>query len=304
VKRAAACRSTPTRRPRTTARALVVAAAACVACAGVTAIAAPAVARAAGDAEPAPAPNDPAALFRVAAEALAAHRPADAITSFEALSDRGVVDPVVSYDRGLAYAERVRAGGDEPGDLGRAAHGFEEARDLTRDARLERDATRALTAVRAEIARRRARAGDPLELEHGESLGRAIIGLLPENVWAILAAVFSAVLTVGIAVRALAKERRTKVAATTTSAIAGTLLAIAAADLYFARDARLHVREGVVVTGGRLLDARHLALDGVGPVPEGARVTLLDDGAEFSHVALGRLEGWLPSSTILPLAKR
>ncbi|MDF2694931.1 MAG: hypothetical protein K0S65_3314, partial [Labilithrix sp.] len=69
--------------------------------------------------------TDPAALFRGANEALAAGRPGEAIAKFEALADRGVVDAVVSFDRGLAYAARVRAGGEQPGDLGRAAHGFE-----------------------------------------------------------------------------------------------------------------------------------------------------------------------------------
>src|SRR5262245_40019358 len=110
--------------------------------------------------------TDPAALFRGANEALAGNRPSEAIAKLEALADRGVVDAVVSFDRGLAYAARVRAGAEQAGDLGRAAHGFEEARELTHDTALATDATNALAVVRSEIARRRSRSGESIEIEH------------------------------------------------------------------------------------------------------------------------------------------
>src|SRR5580658_2381757 len=64
-------------------------------------------------------------LFADAVKALHEGRAGDAIDGLEALADRGVVDPVLSFDRGLAYAMRVRIGAEVPGDLGRAAHGFE-----------------------------------------------------------------------------------------------------------------------------------------------------------------------------------
>jgi hypothetical protein len=248
--------------------------------------------------------TDPKALFQAATDALAGDRPALAIAKFEALGDRGVVDPVVSYDRGLAYAARVRAGAEQPGDLGRAAHGFEEARELSHDASLGADATTALAAVHAEVAKRRARAGDPIELESGVSLGRSIVKLLPENVWAILAAVCSLALTIGIALRARAQVHRLKVAGTTTSAIAGGLLVVLALVLQASRDIRLHVREAVVIAPStRLLDDKHVALLSVAPLPEGARVQLLDEGSDFAHVVAGRAVGWLPSAAVLPMAK-
>jgi len=249
---------------------------------------------------------DPAALFRAATNALAADRPAEAIARLEALGDRGIVDPVVSYDRGLAYAGRVRSGpgSEQPGDLGRAAHGFEEARELSRDSALVADATTALAAVRAEVARRRSRAGDPIELDGGVSLGRSIVRLLPENVWAVLSVVFSAALAIGIVVRARAKLKRLQVAGTTTCAVAGGLLVVSAVILSSARDVRRHVREAVIIAPStRLLDAKHVAFVSVAPLPEGARVQLLDEGADFAHVVAGRTEGWLPSSTLLPMAK-
>lgn len=249
---------------------------------------------------------DPAALFRAATVALAAGRPSDAITKLEALGDRGIVDPVVSYDRGLAYAGRVRSGPgtEQPGDLGRAAHGFEEARELSRDPALVADAKAALAAVRAEVARRRARAGDPIEIDTGVSMGRSIVRLLPENVWAMLAAIFSVSLAIGIVVRARATLKRLQVAGTTTCAVAGGLLVLSAVVLSSARDMRRHVREAVVIAPStRLLDDRHVALVSVAPLPEGARVQLLDEAAEFAHVVVGHAVGWLPSSTLLPMAK-
>lgn len=249
---------------------------------------------------------DPTALFRAATDALAGDRPAEAIARLEALGDRGIVDPVVSYDRGLAYAGRVRAGpgAEQPGDLGRAAHGFEEARELSHDSALVADATAALAAVRAEVARRRSRAGDPIELESGVSLGRSIVKLLPENVWAVLAAIFSAGLAAGIVLRARARLKRLKVAGTTTCAVAGGLLVLTAFVLHSARDARLHVREAVLVAPNtRLLDDKHVAIVTVAPLPEGARVQLLDEGSDFAHVVVGHAVGWLPSGALLPMAK-
>jgi hypothetical protein len=249
--------------------------------------------------------TDPAALFRAATDALAGARPVEAIAKLEALGDRGVIDAVVSFDRGLAYAGRVRAGAEQPGDLGRAAHGFEEARELSRDATLIADATTALTDVRAEVAHRRSRSGDPIELETGTSLGRSIVKLLPENVWALLAAACSLALAVGIVLRSKAQVHRLKVAGTTTCAVAGGLLLVFSLVLAEARNVRLRVREAVVIAPStRLLDDKHVAMLSVAPLPEGARVELLDEGADFAHVLAGRAQGWLPSSAVLPMAKR
>lgn len=248
---------------------------------------------------------DPAALFRGATEAMAAGKPNEAIAKLEALGDRGVVDAVVSYDRGLAYALRVRAGSEQPGDLGRAAHGFEETRELTSDKHLATDATNALAAVRSEIARRRSRAGEPVEIEHGFSLGRSIVELMPENAWAILAAVTGLGLAIAIAVRRAIQQGRGRVAATTSAAIAGGLLVVTAVLAYAARDARLHLREGVVIApNARLLDEKHLVIDRVAPVPEGVRTRILEESGGFSKVTLAGTDGYLPSSAVLPFAKR
>lgn len=249
--------------------------------------------------------SDPAALFRGANEALAGGRPGEAIAKLEALADRGVVDAVISFDRGLAYAARIRAGGEQPGDLGRAAHGFEETRELTRDPGLAAEATSALEVVRSEIARRRARIGDPVEIDSGFTLGRSIVNVLPENAWAALGGVAAAVLALAILLRWRATLPRVKVAATTAGAISGALLVTTSVLAWAARDARLHLREGVVIApSARLLDARHLAVDGIPAVPEGVRARIVEETGGFSKVVIGARTGFLPSSAILPLAKR
>ena len=243
-------------------------------------------------------------MFRAGTDALASGRAGEAIANLEALGDRGVIDPVVSFDRGLAYAARVRAGLEQPGDLGRAAHGFEEASELSSDRGLVAEASASLAAVRAEVAKRRSRAGDPIEVETGVSLGRSIVKLLPENVWAILASIFAAAFTLGIGLRARASLRRLKVAGTTTAAIAGGLLAASSLILYFARDIRRHARDAVVVApSARLLDGQHVVIASLAALPEAARIQLLDESGDFAHVVSGRSEGWLPSSAVLPLAK-
>src|SRR5579864_4158247 len=64
------------------------------------------------EARAAPTSDDPNALFGAATAALGEGRATEAIADLEALADRGVVDPVASYDRGLAYAMRVRIGAE------------------------------------------------------------------------------------------------------------------------------------------------------------------------------------------------
>src|SRR5260221_14196728 len=66
----------------------------------------------------------PDALFRHGVASLDKGEYGAAIDDFEALADRGFVHPDASYDRGVAYLQRVRAKADRPGDLGRAAAAF------------------------------------------------------------------------------------------------------------------------------------------------------------------------------------
>jgi hypothetical protein len=244
-------------------------------------------------------------LFAAATLALREGRPADAIADLEALGDRGVVDPAVSLDRGLAYAERIRAGGEQPGDLGRSAQGFEEARDLSADRAIAEDASRGLALVRAEVARRRAHAGEPAALEQGASLGRTIVHLVPENAWAIAAAALSVLAAIGLFVRRFSEARRARIGGTLATGTAAPLLVLTALAAAFARDDRLHLREGVIVAASaRPSDERGVVHPGASTLPEAARVQIMGTRAGWTRVRWGALDAWVPAQAVRPLATR
>jgi hypothetical protein len=248
--------------------------------------------------------DDTAQLFAAATTELHQGRPTEAIASFEALADRGLVDPVASYDRGLAYAQRVRIGAEVPGDLGRAAHGFEEARALSSDSALVDDATRALTVVRSEVARRRIRAGQPVEVDPGRSLARAVAGLVPEDAWFFVAAAASATFGVGLFVRRVGRGRRLRVGAGVAAGVAVPVLAVSIVMTLASRHDRLYLREAVVVSpGARPSSDQGIAQPGASPLAEGARVELLDSRGGWTRVRFGSLETWLDASTLRPIVR-
>jgi hypothetical protein len=211
----------------------------------------------------------------------------------------------MSLDRGLAYALRVRLAADLPGDLGRAAHGFEEARELTVDPSLAQDAGRALTTLRAEVARRRARAGESPSLEPGLPLGRSIAHLASEGTWAWLALAASLFLGIGLFVRGLSTARRGRIGGAICASVASPALVLSAVLALVARDERLHLREGVVVVPtARLADADHRPLPEAPFVPEAAKVEIVDTRAGWAHVRWSALDGWVSSSAVRPIARR
>jgi hypothetical protein len=244
------------------------------------------------------------ALLHDATNALAQGRAGDAIASLEALADRGVADATVSYDRGLAYATRVRIGAELPGDLGRAAQGFEEARSLTVDPKLSDDASHALAIVRSEVARRRGRNGDPVELDQGLSLGRTVTHLVSEPAWSAVALAASVVLGVALAVRRLASPRRARVAASIAAAIAGALLVVCTLLAVAMRDERLHRREGVIVATSALpADERGMTRPGASSFPEAALVEIVDMKPGWTHVRWGKVDGWVPAGAVRGIEK-
>jgi hypothetical protein len=248
--------------------------------------------------------DDNAALFASAVAALHEGRAADAIADLEALADRGQIDAVASYDRGLAYAMRVRIGAEVSGDLGRAAHGFEEARDLARDPRLVEDASRALTVVRSEIARRRTRAGQPVEVDPGRSLARTVAGLLSEDVWALSAAFSSALLALGLFVRWLARAARAHAAGGVVAGVAAPVLAVSLSMALASRHDRATLHEAVVVAAdARPTDERGFALPGSTPLPEGARVEIIDARGAWTRVRFGSLDARIASTALRSLAR-
>jgi hypothetical protein len=254
---------------------------------------------------PAVADDETAALFARATKALDEGRATEAIAAFESLADQGVVDPVASYDRGLAYAMRVRIGGELPGDLGRAAQGFEEACETSNDPKLEEDASRALVVVRSEVAKRRARAGQRIEVDPGRSLGRTLSALLPESAWANLCVVTSALLALSLFVRWLARARRLRVSGGVAAGIAMPVLAAAVTMTLAARHDRASLRESVIVTNGaRPADERGIVLPGAVPLPEGARVEVVETRAGLSHVRFGTVDAWVPTDALREVARK
>jgi hypothetical protein len=246
----------------------------------------------------------PDALAHDAVEALHVGHPADAIANFEALADRGIVDANMSFDRGLAYAQRVRVGGEQPGDLGLAAHGFEEARTLSSDAALKDQSTKALGVIRAEVGRRRARAGSPVDLEQTPLLRDAIVGVVSEDTWCGLALFASVILGGALFLRWLTQSRRAEVSAGVAIAIAAPLLLGSAVCAVAARNARLHRIEGVVISASaRPSDARGIAIPSAELLPEGARVRIMGSNAGWSEVRWGALDTWIPGNAVRALEK-
>ena len=245
------------------------------------------------------------ALFRDGVASLEAGRPAQAIANFEALADQGVVDPVASYDRGLAYAMRVRLDAEVGGDLGRAAHGFEEARALTDDPTVARDAKIALATLRTEVARRRAKAGEPIEVDPGVPVFRAASSLMSEDAWLALAVFASLVFAIGAFARAGSQARRVRVSGVVAASIAALVLASATTLGVLARRDRMHLREAVgVAPSARSCDDHGVAVLGAAALPEAARVELLGDlDGAFTHVRFAKADTWVPTSTLREITK-
>jgi hypothetical protein len=239
------------------------------------------------------------ALFAQAAAALAADDPDAAITSLEALADRGFVHPDASFDRGLAYARRARGAKPQPGDLGRAAAGFEEARLLRPG---DAAASTALENVRGEVSRRRSQRGKD-EIAVGDPPDRLLVELASQRVWAALAAASSLVLSLGLWLRRrpAGPARVTGVLALPLGALGLALFAPAA----WWSGVLAHQRGLGVVTVSEvvLVTARGKRVDAPA-VPEGARVELGRAGTEGRvRVRWGSYEGWAPAASIRKLAR-
>ncbi|HXX67708.1 MAG TPA: hypothetical protein VEK07_11025 [Polyangiaceae bacterium] len=253
---------------------------------------------------PVAADSESSTLFASGAKALHEGRAGDAVDLFEALADRGVVDAAASYDRGMAYAMRVRIGAEQGGDLGRAAQGFEEARELSRDSHLIDDASRALTTVRSEVARRRLRAGQPADVESGRTIARALAGVVPEDGWAIVCVVASMAFSVGLFLRWVGRTTRLRVAGGVSAGVAAPALTLAVAMTLASRHDRLELREAVVVSpSARPTDERGIALPGATSLPEGALVEVIDERGDSTRVRFGASDEWIASSAVRALAK-
>ncbi len=250
-------------------------------------------------------PDSLAPGFARGVEALKAGAFQKAVDEFELLADRGFTHPDLSFNRGAAYVGRAGSSDARPGDLGKAAAAFSEVLSLRGD---DEVAEAALDRVRNEIARRRAREG-AAPVAARPSLGRAVVGLLSEGTWCVLAAVGSVLLTIGLALRLFSARSPTRLAGAVAAALGATLLLLGgglgvAADTFH----RTSTPAVVVVGEARLLDASGVPVrqvDGVPEhvaIPEGASVCVLERRGSLAHVEWGTTRAWVNGSQIRLLA--
>lgn len=215
-----------------------------------------------------------------------------AITELEGLGDRGFVHPDASFDRGLAYVARVRAGADRPGDLGRAAAAFAEALALRDD---DREASAALDAVRAEVARRRAKQGKEV-LQSRPSIDRALMGLMSVRAWSIASFFASLMLVIALVLRR--REGALHVAGSVLTPMSGFALLLLVPITAGARHVRDTTREGVVVVSEAHVTDELGTTKGNDPIPEAASVEVSERRGANVHVRWGSLEGWVPAASV------
>jgi hypothetical protein len=228
-------------------------------------------------------------------EALTRGAVREAIEAFEAAADRGVLHPDVSYDRGMAYVARAKEAGGQPGDLGQAAAAFEESLWLRSD---DEGAAAALEAVRAEVARRRARGDQAMEVVVKPSALRAILGLAPERAWGVLALLASLALGVGLALRRLTQHTlRLAGGIATALGLIASLLFVPMSAL--ARSIRRSTATGVIVaTDAAVVDEKGVSISQQQPVPEAARVEISERRGALYRFSWGQVEGYTAASNV------
>ena len=229
-----------------------------------------------------------------------------AIDDLEALADTGFVHPDASYDRGVAYVQRARSPQAEPGDLGRAAAAFAETLELRPS---DRAARRALDVIREEVAQRRIRAGaEPAVVT--PTLGRAVVGLLDEGVWTLVALLGSFLLAIGLAIRWLARQPTIRLAASVAGSVGvlalvvGGVLTIAAVTYRAAQPAVVVVPEAQLLTESGTPREAGTGPDAERAIPEGSEVFVLERQGSLARVQWGTSRVWVRSATLRALATR
>ncbi len=240
--------------------------------------------------------------FKGAVASLTAGKPEEAVLALEALRDDGIDDASVSFDLGLAYLSRARIA-ESPGDLGRAVFSFEEAKSLTHSDVLHAECTRLAGEVRSVIAKRRARLGQPTDMEEAPPPSRAFSTILPEDNWAEATLACAALLFIGLVLRDRTSGR-VKVASSILAAGSGLLIVIAGLATSQRRSDRLSLEEAIVVADEvRPTDEKHIVLADAPALAAGTRVRVTDRRAGYAEVRTHGQIAWVPERTILSLPR-
>jgi hypothetical protein len=234
--------------------------------------------------------------FARASEALAKNDAKRALAELEVLADRGYIHPDVSYDRGIAYVMRARTNTAQPGDLGRAAAGFEEASRLQPH---DGEAARALDLVRAEVARKRSRQ-DKNDTIVRPTLDRVVTEQFSPTSWSIAAIIASILMSIGLLLRSR-PAGWAHIAGSLVAPIALIALLSLAPVAYFARQLEATTRPGVIVVTEAALQDENGSNTDAPVIPEATLVELSERRGENVFVRWGSYEGWLPHDTVRPL---
>lgn len=245
----------------------------------------------------------PEQAYAAARTALGKGAANEAIDRLELLADQGVVNPDASLLRAAAYLTRADGSGAQPGDLGRAAAALSETLLLRPD---DAQAEIALDAVQAEIARRKAKQQESVAVR--PRLSRAIAALLPEQLWAMLAALCSFAVALGIVVRRLAESALARLTGTVAIGVGSALGLVFGVGAYAAEQFRVNSQLAVVVVPearltnelGRPLPYKRGA--DTTTVPEGASVYVRERRDGRCLVEWGSTDGWLSLSDVRILA--
>lgn len=247
----------------------------------------------------------PEASYQAALAALAKGADNDAIDRLELLADQGVVSADASVARAAAYLARADGPSAQPGDLGRAVAALSEALLLRPN---DAQAERALESVQAEIARRQAKGHESVVVR--PRLGRAIAGLLDEQVWAVLALLCSLAVALGVIARRLGKTPLGRLTGLVAIGVGSLLTLGFAAGAYAAEQFRASSQPAVVVVpearltneNGRPLPFKRGA--DTTTVPEGATVYVRERREGRCLVEWGSTDGWLSLSELRLLSTR
>lgn len=233
----------------------------------------------------------------------------EAIGELELWSDRGVLHPDLSFDRGVAYLGRAESPAKRRADLGQAVAAFEEARHLDPE---DDEAALIIERIRESISSERAKR-DADDVVARPRFTRALLGLVGEDVFAALGALGSLLLSLGAGVWLWARSQRARLAGGIAAAFGLVLGTLGAGMAY----AGLRQRSGsapavVVVEEARLQGADGQPLkvargastvgEASDRVPEGTLVHIRAERGVLLQVEWGDYDAWLNARDVRRLA--